>query len=356
MLSALSIGFVAPTVESVHPDRAQAIQEVNNAKTTWVAAAHARFAADAPGASKPLLGVKGNWQVDIQEAIKQGRMEEYTGANANDAVPEAWDAAEAFPDCAKSIGDIRDQSNCGCCWAFGGTSAASDRMCISSKGKMLMPLSAQDICFGASYDGCGGGQISAPWEYIKETGVVTGGQYDGESVFGKGYCSDFSLPKCHHHGPKKPNDPYPSEGEKGCPSESSPSAPKTCDKGATSPHSDFKSDKITFSGTTQTARGEMAIKKFMVEGGTCEVAFTVYSDFENYASGIYKHVSGEAVGGHAVKFTGWGTEGGVKYWKVANSWNKYWGEDGYFRIGMGEGGIDAECVASPASATYSTKK
>ena len=37
---------------------------------------------------------------------------------------------------------------------------------------------------------------------------------------------------------------------------------------------------------------------------------------------------------------------------MANSWNPYWGEDGFFRIGMGEGGIDAECIASPFDATY----
>jgi len=363
MLSAISsYGYTTPGPAEefkVHPDRAQMIAETNAAQSTWKAAAHPRFSADPPGSSEPLMGVKGNWQVDISEAIKTGEMEVFkpTWSAAEGTIPDAWDAATAFPMCAKAINDIRDQSNCGCCWAFGGTEAATDRMCISSKGKMLMPLSVQDICFNAGFGlfGCGGGQISTPWSYIKRKGVVTGGQYKGESTFGEGYCSDFSLPKCHHHGPKKPDDPYPSEGQPGCPSESSPKGPKECDSTATTPHNTFASDKITYSGTTQTARGETAIKQFMMEGGTCEVAFTVYADFENYASGIYTHVSGSSVGGHAVKMAGWGTENGVKYWKVANSWNKYWGEDGFFRIGMGVGGIDAECVASPASAVYSSK-
>jgi cathepsin B len=359
MLSALSIGYVTPGPKEfqVHPERAKAIEEVNKAGTTWKAAAHPRFAGDAPGASANLLGVKGNWQVDISEAIKTGDMEEFKPTwSANAEIPEAWDAAEAFPECAKAIGDIRDQSNCGCCWAFGGTSAATDRMCISSKAEMLFPLSAQDICFNSNFNGCGGGQISTPWSYIKRTGVVSGGQNKGiGGPFGDGFCSAFSLPHCHHHGPKKADDPYPSEGEAGCPSESSPRGPKACDSDAKSPHGSFSADKVTYSGVTQTARGETAIKQCRMEGGTCEVAFTVYSDFEDYATGIYQHVSGGSVGGHAVKFVGWGTESGTKYWKVANSWNKYWGEDGYFRIGMGEGGIDAECVASPASATYSKK-
>mmetsp|Transcript_138237 Transcript_138237/g.265230 ORF Transcript_138237/g.265230 Transcript_138237/m.265230 type:complete len:161 (-) Transcript_138237:59-541(-) len=91
-----------------------------------------------------------------------------------------------------------------------------------------------------------------------------------------------------------------------------------------------------------------------MEGGPVEVAFTVYSDFENYAGGIYQHKSGGSVGGHAVKMVGWGVDHGVKYWKVANSWNPYWGEKGYFRIvrGKNECGIESQAVASSADAKW----
>ena len=50
-----------------------------------------------------------------------------------------------------------------------------------------------------------------------------------------------------------------------------------------------------------------------------ETAFTVYTDFANYVSGIYHHVSGSVEGGHAVRIVGWGVEGGTKYWKVSPS-------------------------------------
>ena len=80
----------------------------------------------------------------------------------------------------------------------------------------------------------------------------------------------------------------------------------------------------------------------------------VYSDFENYAGGIYHHVSGKMAGGHAVKMVGWGVDAGVDYWKVANSWNPYWGEKGYFRIkrGNNECGIAGEAVAAKGTAKW----
>jgi len=92
----------------------------------------------------------------------------------------------------------------------------------------------------------------------------------------------------------------------------------------------------------------------IAEGGPVETAFTVYEDFENYAGGIYHHVTGEEAGGHAVKFVGWGVENGTKYWKVANSWNPYWGEAGYFRIlrGSNEGGIEDQVTGSHADAKW----
>merc|ERR1711881_668186 len=112
--------------------------------------------------------------------------------------------------------------------------------------------------------------------------------------------------------------------------------------------------KYSFSGNIVTARGEAGIQRAIMAGGPMEVAFDVYSDFENYAGGIYHHVSGSFAGGHAVKFVGWGVESGQKYWKVANSWNPYWGEKGYFRIrrGNNEGGIEDEAVASSPTAKW----
>jgi len=60
-------------------------------------------------------------------------------------------------------------------------------------------------------------------------------------------------------------------------------------------------------------------------------AFTVYADFLNYTSGVYRHTTGSALGGHAVKLVGWGKD----HWIAMNSWNNAWGDHGMFRIAFG---------------------
>lgn len=82
----------------------------------------------------------------------------------------------------------------------------------------------------------------------------------------------------------------------------------------------------------------------MVQYGSVTAAFTVYEDFVNYKSGVYRHTSGSALGGHAVKIIGYGED----YWIVNNSWNNSWGDNGTFKIAFGECGIDSSCHAGLA--------
>jgi len=319
----------------------------------WTAGMNDRFEGMSLEDSKSLLGVNGDWG----EAVKKLKYEANAHIQAAD-IPDTFDSAKNWPHCAKVISDIRDQSNCGCCWAFGGVSAASDRMCIATNGSIAVPLSAEEVCFCSNQNGCGGGQIDTPWNYIAQAGAVTGGQQafkgkgkDPDPFAGAGFCSDYSLPHCHHHGPVR-NDPFPAEGAPGCPQQQSPSCPSKCDSGS---NRTFEKDKYTFSGSTSGAQGEADIQRAIIAGGPVETAFTVYGDFANYASGIYHHTTGNMLGGHAVRIVGWGVDSGTKYWKVANSWNPYWGENGYFRIvrGTNECGIENGVSFAPSDAKWS---
>mmetsp|Transcript_34610 Transcript_34610/g.107011 ORF Transcript_34610/g.107011 Transcript_34610/m.107011 type:complete len:382 (+) Transcript_34610:62-1207(+) len=340
----------------VHPDRAASIAKVNSAETTWRAAPHPRFARQAPGASSHLLGHLGSNKLNVAAAKARGELVDYVPRNPSKDIPDTFDAAENWPNCATLINDIRDQSNCGCCWAFGGAEAASDRMCIATDGDMNLPISAQDVCFNSNINGCGGGQITTPWTFIRSKGAVSGGQYNGTGPFGLGMCSNWGFAHCHHHGPQG-SDPYPAEGDPGCPSDRSPSGPTACDDTATGEHTSYDDDKYSFNKMTETASGEENIQQMIMEGGSVETAFTVYTDFEDYDGGIYQYTTGSMAGGHAVKITGWGVEDGTKYWKIANSWNPYWGEDGFFRIlrGSNECGVEDQVTGSPSDATWSKK-
>ena len=121
-------------------------------------------------------------------------------------------------------------------------------MCIATNGSTIVPLSAEDICFCSSWNGCNGGDISTPWEWISHYGAVSGGQYNGTGPYADdGLCSSYSLIHCHHHGPLH-GDPYPSEGTAGCPKQRSAICPKKCDAGVSRT---FEDDKMVFDGELQ---------------------------------------------------------------------------------------------------------
>jgi cathepsin B len=92
---------------------------------------------------------------------------------------------------------------------------------------------------------------------------------------------------------------------------------------------------------------EEAIKTEIFNHGPVEAAFTVYEDFVTYKSGVYSHVTGSELGGHAIRILGWGVENDTPYWIVVNSWNEDWGDKGTFKIkrGVDECGIEDSVVA-----------
>merc|ERR1712135_114102 len=152
-------GFALASAVVPHPDRVAQVRELQDTPgILWKASLVDRFASKAPGASRSMNGVLSDWRGALRSGVSSGKIVSFT-VNESLSIPTSFDSATNWPQCAKVIGDIRDQSDCGCCWAFAGAEAASDRMCITSNAALLMPLSAQDVCFCASSDGCNGGQI-----------------------------------------------------------------------------------------------------------------------------------------------------------------------------------------------------
>lgn len=75
--------------------------------------------------------------------------------------------------------------------------------------------------------------------------------------------------------------------------------------------------------------------------------FIYFDSIKKNVAGVYKHVQGNVLGGHAIRILGWGVENDTPYWLIANSWNSDWGDNGYFKILRGEDhcGIESSITA-----------
>ncbi len=73
-----------------------------------------------------------------------------------------------------------------------------------------------------------------------------------------------------------------------------------------------------------------AIKNHIYNYGPVLAGMDVYLDFYYYSSGVYRHVSGSYMGGHAICIYGW--DDSQNCWLCKNSWGYSWGENGTFRI------------------------
>jgi len=95
----------------------------------------------------------------------------YPNPTINAAYPDTFDSRTVWGD---DIHPIRNQEQCGSCWAFGATESLSDRFAIATKGATNVILSPEDLvsCDTDNY-GCQGGYLNLAWDYLVNTGAVT---------------------------------------------------------------------------------------------------------------------------------------------------------------------------------------
>lgn len=188
------------------------------------------------------------------------------------------------------VNPVRDQGQCGSCWAFATTANAESVWAISS-GKLL-DLSEEflvDCATGVGYFnlGCNGGQPDSAFKYMINNGQCTEESYPYKAGVTKtaGTCqkcasSEVSFSSCYD---VKPN------------------------------------DQISLKGAVAKQPVSIAIE-----------ASTRY--FQSYSGGILDSAECETQLDHAVEIIGYGTDNGVDYWTVRNSWGPNWGENGYVRL------------------------
>ena len=99
--------------------------KVNRLKTTWKAQAYDK-----------------DFTVTLGAFLGYNKLPKKPRTPIRNDLPENYDLRTAYPDC-EALQEVRDQSECGSCWAFGAAEAMSDRICIQSEGKLQTRVSTQ---------------------------------------------------------------------------------------------------------------------------------------------------------------------------------------------------------------------
>jgi cathepsin B len=300
---------------------AKQVPEIMKTKPTWVAGHNKVFAGKTAAQLKQLNG----GMVDKARKVEVKSLPPIDPAT----IPATFDARSQWPKC-NLIPFIRDQGQCGSCWAVASASVMSDRYCIQSNGAEQPYISDEDLlsCCG-SYcgSGCGGGYPYDAFVWWASYGVVTGGTFDSNQG-----CLPYDVP---------PSDYEYYNG-------ATPRCSTSCES---SYKTSYQSDKHDGSTYYQIQSGSVtAMQQEIMTYGPVATVFDVYSDFYNYVSGIYEHKSGSYEGGHVVRIIGWGEDSGTPYWLVANSWNASWGMGGFFKMirGTNNCGFESSVYAGAA--------
>lgn len=69
----------------------------------------------------------------------------------------------------------------------------TDRLCIHSNGRKQARLSVEQVT-SCVKGGCSGGTMKNAFDYYKNEGIVTGGDYGSD--YG---CQAYQVPSCAHH-------------------------------------------------------------------------------------------------------------------------------------------------------------
>jgi cathepsin F len=187
---------------------------------------------------------------------------------------------------------VKDQGQCGSCWSFGTTGDIEGVWALSTGN--LTSLSEQQLVSCDKTDSaCNGGLQENAFDYvIRSKGIQSEADYPYVSGNGR-------VPSCSVDSSK------------------------------------FVAHISAWAQVSSSASGESKIADYSYANGPVTIGINA-NPMQTYIRGIDNPSNCSPIMlNHAVLIVGWGTENGVDYWTIKNSWGTTWGEKGYYRIVRG---------------------
>jgi len=195
-----------------------------------------------------------------------------------------------------AVTPVKDQGQCGSCWSFSTTGALEGAYYL--KYGQLVSFSEQQLVDcdtlgnGGRDHGCNGGLMDNAFNWISKNG---------------GLCTENDYP--YISGTTKTAD--------------------TCKNSCKLVSGSKIAKYVDVAASSDTA--------FMAALALQPVSVAIEADqrdFQLYKSGVFTGTCGTNLD-HGVLAVGYGTDSGLDYYKVKNSWSASWGESGYIRLGRG---------------------